>query len=170
MRLESDFEDTNAAVQEVPEPMLAERAAAAQQNAGLERITGVPRQTTGVDNAPKLVDLTGEDSDDDDDIPGIPKLAPKDEYDSDDEDDGPPAVETVKEEEESDTPVTEVLGRGTRIRKQPSNYVPSMRGKKCELGVTNLCYRGNKYKLKDGVISLNIDTSAEPSLPPILGT
>jgi len=37
-----------------------------------------------------------------------------------------------------------------------------MGGKKYELGVTNLCYRGNRYKLKDGVISLNIDTSADP--------
>ena len=58
----------------------------------------------------------------------------------------------------------EILGRGMRIRKQPQNYVPSMAGKKYELGVLNLCYRGNKYKLKDGVISINLDSHVPPSV------
>ena len=45
-----------------------------------------------------------------------------------------------------------------RIRKKTENYVPSMQGKKYELGVLNLCYRGNRYKLKDGVVSFNVDS------------
>ena len=45
-----------------------------------------------------------------------------------------------------------------RIQKQPKNYEPSMvAGKKYELGVLNLCYRDNKYKLKDGIISVNLN-------------
>ena len=33
-----------------------------------------------------------------------------------------------------------------------------MTGKKYELGVLNLCYRGNRYKLKDGILSFNVDS------------
>ena len=32
------------------------------------------------------------------------------------------------------------------------------------MGVLNLCYRGNKYKLKDGVISINLDSHVSPSV------
>ena len=32
-----------------------------------------------------------------------------------------------------------------------------MTGEKYELGVLNLCYRGNRYKLKDDVLSFNVD-------------
>ena len=32
------------------------------------------------------------------------------------------------------------------------------------MGVLNLCYRGNRYKLKDGVISVNLDTRAPPEM------
>jgi len=45
-----------------------------------------------------------------------------------------------------------------RIRKQPANYKPSITGEKYVLGVLNLCYRGNRYKLKDGVLSVNVDS------------
>jgi hypothetical protein len=34
-----------------------------------------------------------------------------------------------------------------------------MKGKSYQLGVMNLCYRGNRYKLRDGVISVNVDSS-----------
>ena len=40
-------------------------------------------------------------------------------------------------------------------------YEPSMSCKRYEMGVTNLCYRGNRYKLKDGIVSLNIDSHLE---------
>ena len=45
-----------------------------------------------------------------------------------------------------------------RIRKWPLVYEPSMSGKRYKMGVTNLCYRGNRYKLKDGIVSLNINS------------
>ena len=50
-----------------------------------------------------------------------------------------------------------------RIRKQPVNYEPSMTGKKYELGVLNLCYRGNRYKLKNGILSYNVDSRVSPA-------
>ena len=37
-----------------------------------------------------------------------------------------------------------------------------MTGKKYELGVLNLCYHGNRYKLKDGVLSFNLDSRVPP--------
>ena len=50
-----------------------------------------------------------------------------------------------------------------RIWKQPTNYEPSVTGKKYEFGVLNLCYCGNKYKLKDGIISVDLDSRVLPS-------
>ena len=45
-----------------------------------------------------------------------------------------------------------------QIQKKPANYEPSMTGKRYELGVLNLCYRGNRYKLKDGILIINVDS------------
>ena len=89
------------------------------------------------------------DSDDDSDDEGV---------DNDDD----IIVEDVKDEDLDETPpaatpLPEMLGRGMRIRKKPTSYVPSTTGKKYELGVMNLCFRGTRYKLKDGVISVNVD-------------
>jgi len=115
------------------------------------------QKTTGV------IDLSGDDTDD---STGVPELVQG--YDSDsesesedeDEDDHENVKEEVidpSEQEGAEANLPEMLGRGMRIRKKTENYVPSMQGKKYELGVLNLCYRGNRYKLKDGVVSFNVD-------------
>ena len=65
--------------------------------------------------------------------------------------------EDLNETPTATTPLPELLGRGMRIRKRPTPYVPSTTGKKYELGVMNVCFRGTRYKLKDGVISVNVD-------------
>ena len=63
-------------------------------------------------------------------------------------------VEDVREEDDVDDDVIpdpeaaqpHVLGRGTRQKKQPDNYVPAfkIRGQKNSEGVSNLSYRGQK--------------------------
>ena len=129
----------------------------------------MPHQTAGVVGG-EVIDLTSENDDGDkplaQNVKLEPKLEPGEEDDDDDDDDydisqimygsrDPKARSPTRREQ---TP-EEVFGRGVRIRKQPTRYEPSMRDKKYEIGVSNLCYTGNRYKLKDRVISLNIDTS-----------
>jgi len=72
-----------------------------------------------------------------------------DENDPSEADDGAPATPPR---------LPEMLGRGMRIRRKPEAYIPSTKGKKYELGVLNMCYRGNRYKLKDGILSVNVNS------------
>ena len=52
--------------------------------------------------------------------------------------------------------VYEPLNRGLCIKRKPTLYETSWKGQKYADGVVNLTYRGNKYKMKDGVVHLNI--------------
>ena len=120
----------------------------------------MPSQTTGVDkNQIKVVDLTDEDDDEDDEEDDIDLSAISYNYKG-------PKARIPKKEEDPDTgddqhTLEQLLGRGMRIRKRPLVYEPSMSGKPYKMGVANLCYRGNRYKLKDGIVSLNIDSHVE---------
>ena len=77
-------------------------------------------------------------------------------------------MEDVDEEDiEADPVVTEpeTLGHGKRIRKKPTNLIPSMGGKRYDEGVIHLTYRGAKFKMDHGVIHLNLgDSEAGPAL------
>ena len=132
--LASDFESENAAVTPVRGPSDAVIAAAALKNAGLAETTRVPSKTTGVEMA---IDLSGDDSDSEDDMPelrnagikGEPGYESDSDSDSDDEDDPPETGSggvTVEDAEDDDTvgaddPPPEMFGRGMRIRKKPTS-------------------------------------------------
>jgi len=158
VRLESDYDGIHPAVESDPVLTEAQRAAAALRNAGLAETPGVsPRahKTTGV------IDLSEDDTDDTPELVQGYDSDSESESEDEDEDDHENVKEEVidpSEQEGAEANLPEMLGRGMRIRKKTENYVPSMQGKKYELGVLNLCYRGNRYKLKDGVVSFNVDS------------
>ena len=98
-----------------------------------------------------------DDSDSDDEEP--PKLpdGSNSDSDSDEEPESDKASSRVKEEvivedvddNDYDDPPEAQASEPIDIPRPPE-----------ELGVLNLCYRSNRYKLKDGVISVNLDSHA----------
>ena len=78
-----------------------------------------------------------------------------DENDPSEADDGAPATPPRLPDRD--------VGEGDAHSRKPEAYIPSTKGKKYELGVLNLCYRGNWYKLKDGVLSVNVDSLVSES-------
>ena len=122
VRLESDFVNEKAAVEPTPGPSDAEIAAAALRNAGLAETTGVPRKTTGVK---MTIDLSDDDSDEEDEVASLVDAESNSDGDSDDEgddNDDDAIVEDVKDKDLDETPtvatpLSEMLGRGMRIRK-----------------------------------------------------
>jgi hypothetical protein len=138
--LESDYDvkDTRA-VQAVPEPTLAERAAAAAADANLDRTTGVPCKITGVDETVTAIQTKDSDSNDDsddsnddsdnedDNLPQPPPLTHKYYNDSDNEDNDLLVVEDVTEYDTDDndaipemsTVALEQFGRGHRKKTSP---------------------------------------------------
>jgi len=184
VELESDREETTSALEAVPEPDLATRAAAARANSNLARKPGVPvRKITGVVRKPEtdVIVVDDDDSDEEDGYDtdaGMPKMAPP-EYDSsddesdeedDDDDVGPTVPEEEIEVETNTIPQVQELGRGLRERKKRTHYVPGTSeftnmnvrnvrnnvGHFQGLGALNLAYRGQRYCLKEGVISYNL--------------
>ena len=66
VRLESDLQPENGAVQDKPVPSMSHLAAAARVNAGLAP-TKIASQATGVAPTRNSINLTNEEDDDDDD-------------------------------------------------------------------------------------------------------
>ena len=134
-------------------------------------------------------DVSDDDSSDDEDgydtdaTNPMPKMVQKDydtsddeDEDEDDEDDVNSREEEVEEEIEveadsGELPQLPTLGRGQRVRKQRSRYVPhtseftnsnvsnvrSNVGHFQGVGVLNLAYQGQKYHLRQGVVNVNLD-------------
>ena len=184
VELEADDEDLNTTTTQLdvaPKPDLATRAAAARANANLAQNPGVDRsKITGVEKKKKkteviVIDDDSSDEEDgydtDDTEAGMPKLF-KREYDSDssddedDEDDdvGPQVEEEVELEADSGPlPKTPSYGRGQRVKSQRTHYVPHSTefvgnnvGHFQGAGALKLAYRGYKYHLKQGVLSMNL--------------
>ena len=113
VELESDYEDTDGAVQDEPAPAFTDLQAAAAANADLARPTGVrPAQITGVRPAAAVLDLT-------DDLSPSKTHPPKVESPRDSD------YESGDSDEESDTedePTPEVIVEDvTEEEEQPSN-------------------------------------------------
>ncbi len=193
VEIEADREDgTTTAIEAVPKPDLATRAAAARANANLAQNPGVPvRKIGGVGKSKNDVIVIDDDSSDEeedgydagDTEGGMPKMqqpeydSSDDEDDEDDDDDVSPEEEEIEVEAAASLlPQVQQLGRGLRVRKQRSRYVPgtseftdnnvkNVRNNQghfsgpgfAGIGVVNMTYRGQKYHLKDGVVSFNLD-------------
>ena len=111
-----------------------------------------------------VVDLTDATDDDDDDSGTI--LVPKVEVED------IPIEEVIEEQETAQAQ----YGLRMRIRTKPVLYEPVMIGKTYQRGVINLCYRGTRYTLNEGVpfgdtpykmgvVNLNIDTPVQVQTP-----
>ena len=185
VELESDSDDVTTAIQAVPTPSLADRAKSARENANLGSSTGVPNaKVRGVyetevvtideerdeeEDAPPLVrpednDSDSSDSEDEDDDLGEVEAEEVIVEDVDpDEDDASSEEEHNPDEEDIESLVHQLgsprRGRGRRQKVQRTHYVPQSAEftgvSNQQLGVLNLSYRGQKYHLKEGVISLN---------------
>ena len=113
----------------------------------------MPSLLTGKDG-----DSSDSDSDSDDDDVIVEDVLEGDEDLEDLEDVIEDAPSLVSREEADDHP----LGRGLRTKRKPTSYEPSLKGQKYGDGFVNLTYRGNKYKMRDGVIHLNIEDVPPP--------
>ena len=139
VRLESDLQPENIAVQNKPVLSMSHLAAAAHTNAGLTP-TIMASQATGMAPTHNAIDFTNEDDDADEDV-CVEDVSDNKDDDDDDND--------TQKNETQEPVISENYGRGMRIRKQPELYEPSMSGQSYKTGVNNLCYSGTRYSLSE---------------------
>ena len=107
-----------------------------------------------------------------------------DEDDEDDDDDNDVSPEEDEIEAEAEAPQVQQLGRGLRIRKKRTRYVPgsseftnanlhNVRDNQGHfagpgqdgIGVVNMTYHEHKYHLREGVVSFNLSENSGVRAP-----